>query len=96
MQQACEGIAKHYKLDAQQKEQTCKMLTERVTRFLEKHDKAFTSFELAVLFDDQHAAAFRAGAAALRQLERGNLAQEYESRASQIEASQESSTLGAQ
>lgn len=39
MSKACDGIAAHYKLDSQQKEFTCKLLTERVTQFLDKHDK---------------------------------------------------------
>ncbi len=39
MKEACDGIAKHYKLDAKQSDFTCKLLTKRVTRFLEKHDK---------------------------------------------------------
>lgn len=41
MQQACDGIAVHYKLDARQKDFTCNLLTERVTRFLGKHEKEF-------------------------------------------------------
>jgi hypothetical protein len=39
MQKACDGISLHYNLDDAQKEKTCKMLTERVSKFLEKHDK---------------------------------------------------------
>lgn len=39
MQAACDGIAARYKLDSNQKQATCDMLTERVTDFLNKHDK---------------------------------------------------------
>ena len=39
MREACEGISRHYKLDAGQKDFTCKLLTERVTKFLDKHEK---------------------------------------------------------
>ena len=39
MKEACAGISRHYKLDASQKDFTCKLLTERVTKFLNKHEK---------------------------------------------------------
>ena len=39
MKQACDGISKHYKLDAKQRDSTCKLLTERVTKFLGKHER---------------------------------------------------------
>ncbi len=39
MKQASDGIAKHYRLSDEQKEFTSKLLTERVTKFLSKHDK---------------------------------------------------------
>lgn len=39
MKQAGDGIAKHYRLNAEQEAKTRKLLTERVTRFLQKHDK---------------------------------------------------------
>ena len=39
MEQAGDGIAKHYRLNAEQEAKTRKLLTERVTKFLQKHDK---------------------------------------------------------
>lgn len=39
MKQASEGIARHYRLNDEQKEFTSKLLAERVTKFLSKHDK---------------------------------------------------------
>ncbi len=39
MKQASDGIARHYRLNAEQKEFTSKLLTERVTKFLGKHNK---------------------------------------------------------
>ena len=39
MKQACDGISKHYKLDAKQRDSTSKLLTERVTKFLGKHER---------------------------------------------------------
>ena len=39
MKQAGDGIARHYKLNAEQEAKTRKLLTERVTKFLQKHDK---------------------------------------------------------
>ena len=39
MKQASDGIAKHYRLSEEQKEFTSKLLTERVTKFLSKHNK---------------------------------------------------------
>lgn len=39
MKQAGDGIAKHYRLNAEQEAKTRKLLAERVTRFLQKHDK---------------------------------------------------------
>ncbi len=39
MQQACDGISRHYNLDDNQKGKACGMLTEGVTKFLENHDK---------------------------------------------------------
>ncbi len=39
MQQAGDGIARHYRLSPEQESKTRKLLTERVTRFLQKHDK---------------------------------------------------------
>lgn len=39
MQRACDGISLHYKLDPKQKEFTSKLLTDRVTKFLTKHEK---------------------------------------------------------
>ncbi|MCG3137241.1 MAG: hypothetical protein HJJLKODD_01084 [Phycisphaerae bacterium] len=39
MQRACDGISAHYKLDDKQKDFTCKLLTERVTKFLDSYDK---------------------------------------------------------
>ena len=56
--------------------------------WLEDYEKAFSSFELAVLYDDQNGNAFRAGARALRELDRGQLASEYESRASALGVSE--------
>ncbi len=41
MEEACEGISTRYRLDSRQKAETCKMLTTRVTDFLDKHDKEF-------------------------------------------------------
>ena len=64
--------------------------------WLEEYKKAFSSFELAVLYDDQNAKAFRAGAIALRRLDRGNLAQQYDNSADKLEAEQKSSTLSSQ
>ncbi len=60
--------------------------------WLEDYEKAFSSFELAVLYDDKSEKAFRAGARALRALDRGSLADEYESRASSLESQPESSS----
>ena len=56
--------------------------------WLEDFEKAFNSFELAVLYDEKSAKAYRAGARALRELDRGELAQQYESRASELESQQ--------
>ena len=39
MKQASDGIAKHYRLNEEQKAFTSKLLTERVTKFLSKHNK---------------------------------------------------------
>ncbi len=55
--------------------------------WLEDYEKAFTSFELATLFNDKHVKAFRAGALALRKLDRTSLAEQYEKRAEELEAS---------
>lgn len=60
--------------------------------WLEDYDKAFSSFELAVLYNDKSEKAFRAGARALRELDRGSLADEYESRARSLESQAESSS----
>jgi tetratricopeptide (TPR) repeat protein len=56
--------------------------------WLEDYDKAFTSFELATLFNDKHVKAFRAGALAARKLDRTSDAEQYESRAQELEAAQ--------
>lgn len=56
--------------------------------WMEDYEKAFTSFELATLFNDKHAKAFRAGAIALRKLDRTSLAEQYENRAKELEAAQ--------
>ena len=50
----------------------------------EEYEKAFTSFELAVLYNDKHAKSYRAGAQALRALDRGNLAEQYDRRANEL------------
>ncbi len=39
MKQASDGIARHYRLNEEQKEFTSKLLAERVTKFLSKHNK---------------------------------------------------------
>jgi len=56
--------------------------------WLEDYEKAFTSFELATLFNDKNVKAFRAGAIALRKLDRTSLAEQYESRAEELETAQ--------
>jgi tetratricopeptide (TPR) repeat protein len=54
--------------------------------WLQDYEKAFTSFELATLFNAQNAKAFRAGAMALRRLDRTSLAEQYENKADELEA----------
>ena len=54
--------------------------------WLEDYDKAFSSFELAVLYNEKNAKAFRAGARALRELDRGSLADQYESRVRDLQS----------
>lgn len=56
--------------------------------WMEDYEKAFTSFELATLFNDKNVKAFRAGAMALRRLGRDSLAEQYESRAEELETAQ--------
>ena len=53
--------------------------------WMEDYEKAFTSFELATLFNDKNVKAFRAGAMALRKLDRTSLAEQYESKAQELE-----------
>jgi tetratricopeptide (TPR) repeat protein len=57
--------------------------------WMEEYEKAFNSFELATLFNEKHAKAFRAVAIALRKLDRGNLAEQYENSAAELEAALE-------
>ncbi len=57
--------------------------------WMEDYEKAFNSFELAVLYNGKHAKAFRGGAIALRKLDRGNLAEQYENSAAELEAALE-------
>ena len=56
--------------------------------WLKEYEKAFSSFELAVLYNENNAKAFRAGSRALRELDRGSLADQYENRARDLGAQQ--------
>ena len=57
--------------------------------WLEEYEKAFNSFQLATLFNEKNAKAFRGGAIAANRLDRGSLARQYENSAAELEATQQ-------